>query len=78
MFFVPDEEEVTKLKSNKSFLNLFKSGYGAPSGPEISGGPYLVTFKNWDGTILKQESVEEGHDATAPTDPIKTGYTFKG
>lgn len=37
-----------------------------------------VTFKDWDGTILKSEQVEEGHAATAPADPTRDGYIFTG
>ncbi len=43
-----------------------------------------VTFKNWDGTILKEELVDRGADATPPTEtPVKEGnaqykYTFNG
>ena len=39
---------------------------------------YTVTFKDWDGTVLKTEEVLEGAAATAPTDPTRTGYTFTG
>jgi len=45
---------------------------------------YTVTFKNYDGTLLQEVSVEEGHDAvytastpTRPTTP-KYSYTFIG
>ena len=39
---------------------------------------YSVTFVDWDGTILKQESVLNGTSAVAPADPIREGYTFIG
>lgn len=39
---------------------------------------YSVTFKDWDGTILKIEQVEEGASATAPENPTREGYTFIG
>ena len=32
---------------------------------------YTVVFKNWDGTILKTEEVEEGKAATAPETPVR-------
>lgn len=38
---------------------------------------YTVTFKDGD-TVLKEETVEEGAAATAPTAPTKEGYTFDG
>ena len=39
---------------------------------------YTVTFKDWDGTTLKTEQVEQGQSATAPADPVREGYTFIG
>ena len=39
---------------------------------------YTVTFKDWDGTVLKTQQVQHGGDAEAPADPTRTGYTFTG
>ncbi|OMF37599.1 hypothetical protein BK133_05990, partial [Paenibacillus sp. FSL H8-0548] len=39
---------------------------------------YTVTFKDWDGATLKTEPVNHGSNATAPTSPARTGYTFTG
>ena len=39
---------------------------------------YIVKFVDWDDTILKKQTVEKGQNATAPEDPIRSGYTFKG
>ena len=39
---------------------------------------YTVTFKDYDGTVLKTETVESGKSATAPADPTRAGYTFNG
>ena len=39
---------------------------------------YTVTFKDWDGTVLKIQEVQYGGDAEAPADPTRTGYTFTG
>lgn len=39
---------------------------------------YNVTFQDFDGTVLKTESVEAGKAATAPGDPQRDGYTFIG
>ena len=39
---------------------------------------YTVIFEDYDGTELKKEIVNEGEDATAPSNPSREGYTFKG
>lgn len=39
---------------------------------------YTVIFMNYDGTILKTETVKSGCDATPPAAPIRDGYTFIG
>ena len=39
---------------------------------------YTVTFKDYDGTVLKTQKVESGKAATAPADPTRTHYTFTG
>ncbi len=43
----------------------------------IEGG-CLVTFVDWDGTMLSSVSVAPGDAATAPADPTREGYTFTG
>lgn len=39
---------------------------------------YTVRFRDWDGTILKQQTVQEGTAATPPSNPVREGYTFTG
>ena len=38
----------------------------------------LVTFIDWDGTVLSSIKVTPGEAATAPADPTREGYTFIG
>lgn len=38
----------------------------------------LVTYKDWDGNILKTEEVAIGGNATPPEEPNRPGYTFTG
>lgn len=39
---------------------------------------YTVKFIDWDGTVLKQQTVQEGTAATPPSNPVREGYTFTG
>ena len=39
---------------------------------------YTVTFKDWDGSVLKTQTVESGKSATAPSNPSREGYEFTG
>jgi len=39
---------------------------------------HTVTFVDWDNTILAQDLVADGDAATAPADPLRYGYNFKG
>jgi len=39
---------------------------------------YTVTFLDYDGTVIKTETVESGKNATAPANPTKLGATFVG
>ena len=40
--------------------------------------PLKVTFKDYDGRVIKEEEVEKGKSATAPTTPTREGYEFNG
>jgi hypothetical protein len=39
---------------------------------------YSVVFVDWDSTVLNVQSVNEGENATAPSDPIRNEYVFTG
>ena len=39
---------------------------------------YTVTFKDYNGTVLKTEKVESGKGATAPANPTREHYNFAG
>ena len=45
---------------------------------QYSINTYTVTFKDWNGTVLKTQEVQYGGDAEAPADPTRVGYTFTG
>ena len=39
---------------------------------------FTVTFKDWDGTVLKTQTLIAGDDAVAPEDPSREFYHFVG
>ena len=63
-------------KGTVSFSNLvYTVNYEEAIAPKPA---YTVTFKDWDGTTLKTQTVEEGSGATAPNNPTRDGYDFTG
>ncbi len=60
---------------DKAFTNI-KADLVVTAQYEIN--TYTVTFKDWDGTVLKTQEVQYGGDAEAPADPTRVGYTFTG
>lgn len=44
----------------------------------VSKITYTIRFLDWDGTVLKTETVTSGNTPTLPSDPTRTGYTFSG
>ncbi|MBR3164534.1 InlB B-repeat-containing protein, partial [Candidatus Saccharibacteria bacterium] len=72
-----DEQQVSNLAStNGATVTLY-----AQWAPEASS-TFTVTFTDGQGTtgshVLKTETVTEGGAATAPANPSRTGYEFKG
>lgn len=39
---------------------------------------YNVSFYDWDNSLLKKDTVEYQSAASAPSDPVREGYTFTG
>ena len=55
------------------------SAYSSDGGGDSSQAAQItVTFKDWDGSVLKTDTVNYGAAATAPVNPSRTGYTFTG
>jgi len=46
--------------------------------PDLSMKTYMVQFANWDGTILKTQTVSHGGSASPPENPVAEGYVFMG
>ena len=70
--FVPEEsvEAYANAIVWEEFTNIFAIG--------TIIGTYSVEFQDWDGTVLKTETVNHGSAAEAPEDPYREGYTFIG
>ena len=45
---------------------------------ELASVSYTVTFKDWDGSVLKTQTVASGGSATPPSNPTRDGYRFTG
>ncbi len=45
---------------------------------QYSINKYTVKFVDWDSTLLKEQEVEWGSDATAPDNPTRDGFLFTG
>ena len=71
----PTREGYTFTGWDKAFTNI-TADLVVTAQYEIN--TYTVTFKDWDGTVLKTQEVQYGGDAEAPADPTRVGYTFTG
>lgn len=65
---------------DKSFSNITANLEVTATYKEVAvaGKSVTVTFKNWDGKVLKTEVVDIGSTATPPENPTRDGYTFAG
>lgn len=80
---------ITTFKTELSKGNIdWYDGEGVPSGnewlPTLAGAKsFIVTFINYDGSIIETQVVKRGEDAVAPQDPKKPSdayydYIFRG
>ena len=64
----------------------WEGNYSAVAQDEIVAAKYVenapvtftVKFVDWNEDVLKTETVRKGSGATAPADPTRDGYVFKG
>lgn len=54
------------------------SGWTSDCRSCTSHDPVTVKFLDWDGSVLKTQTVDYGMSATAPSTPSRKGYTFQG
>ena len=74
----PTREGYTFTGWDKAFTNVKSDLSVRAVYIEIGVPEYIVTFCDWDGTVLKRQTVVNGQDAVAPADPTREGYTFTG
>ena len=80
---VGSQRYTTSKSENSNPINLYKetvagTTYYTTDPVAVEPTYYTVTFKDWDGTVLSTQTVEQGASATAPADPTRVGYTFTG
>jgi hypothetical protein len=75
-YFVGWNKEIisanTAINSDLTYTALFAAN---PISPKVK---YTVKFKDYDGTVIKTQTVIRGKNATAPANPSRSGYTFTG
>ncbi len=71
--------------NNASTYNFHVLAYNSAGSSNWSGyrtctahSPVTVTFTDWDGTLLKTQTVNWGSSASTPAIPVRKGYTFAG
>ncbi len=75
--FIPTVGGLTEMfyaPNTPNSIQLYKKETGIIMNEDY----FTVTFRDWDGTVLKTQQVEPGQAATAPADPVRTGFTFTG
>ena len=68
----------TMTKSGWSTYNVKFTNMTYTVTYELASVLYTVTFKDWDGTVLKTQTVASGGAASAPDNPTRDGYAFSG
>lgn len=59
----------TNIRSNKAFIAVYE---------EIPVEMIPIKFVDYDGRVIKSESIKKGSTAVPPADPIREGYDFMG
>ena len=68
----------TMTKSGWSTYNVKFTNMTYTVTYELASVSYTVTFKDWDGSVLKTQTVASGGSATPPSNPTRDGYVFTG
>ena len=72
------EASITKSGSSWSSCNVQFTNMTYTVTYELASVSYTVTFKDWDGTVLKTQTVASGGSASTPSNPTRDGYAFSG
>ena len=70
--YINDKNHLILVMDDDSTIDAGEVG----SNDSPSVNTYTVVFKDYDGTILKTQTVESGKAATAPAAPSRDGYVF--
>lgn len=82
---IPDYNGSIPVKDNHTFIGWTPSivavnsnvTYQAQFEENVQNITFTVIFKDFDGTVLKTESVQRGANATPPANPARDGYIFE-
>ncbi len=77
------DKSFESVTSDMTITAIYTSNSTVDPTPKPTPNPtpstsYTVKFVDYDGTVLKTESVSSGREATAPEAPKRAGYTFVG
>ncbi|NLN50889.1 MAG: BspA family leucine-rich repeat surface protein [Acholeplasmataceae bacterium] len=72
---IPPQEDYDFIGWDREFDNVTSDLEISPR-QEIKS--YRVVFKDYDGKVLKEETIKRYQAATAPTNPTREGYQFSG
>lgn len=70
-----DGQNQTTTES-KTTTNVVETTNDSETTANMKETLFVVTFKDYNGDILKEEKVKKGEDATAPEPPKRDGYIF--
>ena len=74
-----EEDKVNQVEARlKEFFPVYSNPDADVSFEKLGYPKYTVTFKDYDGKILKTQEVEFMSSVLAPSNPSREGYTFIG
>lgn len=74
--YINDELHMIKVMSNGTEVDAGYVGGENDSGDSVD--TYTVSFLDYNGSVIKTETVCHGRNATPPADPSRSGFVFIG